>query len=310
MIPAALAAVALLAAGALLTAWLEPRLPRPGAGAGEPGPAGPVPVRRDVRPERPDPWLYAAAPVVATLGVCWAMVTIPFGRQLIATDVNTGVFYYLVAVDFVVLGIALGGWGADTPDSVEACYRIVAQLVSYVVPLGLAVLGPIMMARSLSVVDIVEAQNGAGLWYAALQPLGFALYVGTALMQAYRAPFLEPFADRIGRGVLGVFGAWKALLWRVALSGLLFVVSAMGAALFLGGYGGPWLPGPVWMSLKTVGLMAFLVWAGRRVRPLSTAEMLALAWKMLIPVGLVNVLVVGGLILLGVGQEPFRRGGG
>lgn len=215
---------------------------------------------------------------------------------------------YLVVIDFVVLAVAIGGWGANTPHSVEACYRIVAQLIAYTVPLGLAVLGPVMMGRSLSIAALVEAQETAGLWYVVPQPLGFALYAVTALMQAYRAPFLEPFADHISRGVLGVFGGWQAQLWDIALSGVLFLVSAMGAALFLGGYAGPWLPGPVWMLLKTFALMAFLVWAGRRIRPQSTAEMLALAWKVLIPVGLLNVLLVGGLILLGVGQAALGSG--
>jgi NADH-quinone oxidoreductase subunit H len=148
-------------------------------------------------------------------------------------------------------------------------------------------------------VRIVEAQ--AGLWFVVLQPLGFALYVVTGLMQSYRAPFLEPFADRIDGGVLGVAGGWTALIWRVALDGVLFLVSAMGAVLFLGGWHGPVLPGWAWMLVKTFGLMALMLWLGRRARPRSTAEMLALSWKVLIPVGLVNVLVVGGLILLGVG---------
>jgi NADH-quinone oxidoreductase subunit H len=91
----------------------------------------------------------------------------------------------------------------------------------------------------------------------------------------------------------------------VALSGLLFIVSAMGAVLFLGGYAGPLLPGPVWMLLKTFGIMALMVWGGTQVRLLTTDEMLQLAWKILIPVGLANVLLVGALILLGVGQSPF-----
>lgn len=300
----ALGAVAALLAGAGLMVALERAL----VGARvEPGPAAPALLRADLKPGRPDPWMYVAAPVVALLGACWAMVVVPFGPGLVAEDLGIGVFYFIVAADYVALAIALGGWGADTPRAVESCYRAIAQLVAYVVPLGLALLGPIMMAGSLSTVAIVEAQDRAGLWFAAVQPVGFALYGATALMQAYRAPFLEPFADRIQRGVLGVYGGWKALAWRAALSGLVFLVAAMGAVLFLGGYAGPWLPGPVWMLIKTLALAALMVWAGRRIRPRSTAEMLALAWKVLIPVGLANVLLVGLLILLGIGVEEGGR---
>ncbi|ADJ29406.1 respiratory-chain NADH dehydrogenase subunit 1 [Nitrosococcus watsonii C-113] len=300
-----LAPLLALLAGAWLTAWLEPNWL--GAGS-ERGPASPVKIAADVRLTQSDPWLYYAGPVIAFMGVSWAMVCIPFSPSLVGNDVNIGLFYFIVVVDFVVLGIALGGWGANTPASVEACYRTIAQLIAYVIPLGLAIIGPIMMARSLSTVNIVEAQANAQLWYLIPQPLGFALYVATGLIQTYRAPFLEPFAELLNRGVLGVFGGWKGLLWRLALSGVLFVVAAMGAVIFLGGYSGPLLPGPVWMVIKTVGLMALMVWLGRQARLLSTAEILMLSWKILIPVGLLNVLIVGGLILLGVGQEPFSPG--
>ena len=89
----------------------------------------------------------------------------------------------------------MGGWGTNTPNGTEVYYRAVAQLVSYVIPLGLAYIGAIMMARSLSTVKIVEAQSG--IWYVVLQPIGFLLYLATGLMQAFRAPFLEPFSKHI-----------------------------------------------------------------------------------------------------------------
>lgn len=287
-----IASAMLLAAG--MTALLERRLVR-----GEPGPESRI--AQDAAPALPnrDRWLYPAGPVVALAGVFLGALVIPFGPALVGQDLGIGVFYFIVVLDFVVLGVALSGWGANTADAVESCYRIVAQLVAYVVPLGLALVGAIMMAKSLSVVRIVDAQSG--LWFIVLQPLGFALYLVTGLMQCYRAPFMEPFARGIGGGILGAAGGWAGLLWRAALSGILFLVAAMGAALYLGGWLGPWLPGPLWMLLKTFALMALMIVLGRMVRPLSTAQMLALSWKVLIPVGLANVLIVGALILLHIG---------
>lgn len=301
--PGALLTLAVLAVGALLTLCLERRLVAAVDG-GERGPAA-VPARGPLRPDRIDPWLYYTGPFVALLATVLATACLPWGDAHAPADINIGLFYFITVVDFSVLGIALSGWGGNTGGSVEAFYRIVAQLAAYVVPLGLAIIGPIMMARSLSTLDIVAAQRGAHLWYIAPQLPGFALYVVTGLMQVYRAPFLEPFADRIGHGVLGNYGGWLGRLWRFALAGVLFVVAAMGAVLFLGGYAGPLLPGWLWMLIKSFALMALMLWLGRRVRPASTSEMLALAWKVLIPVGLGNVLLVGGLILLGVGQGPF-----
>ncbi len=288
--------LAIIVAGTALTALLEPRLY---GKERERGPAASVSPRQDVVPPNSDRWLYPVAPIVALLGVALASVVIPFGPKMIGADLGIGAFYIIVVVDFVVLGLALGGWGANTPHAVEVYYRITAQLVAYVVPLGLAYIGAIMMARSLSTVDIVKAQSD--LWFIVLQPVGFGLYVATALMQAYRAPFLEPFARSIDHGVLSVYGGGKALLWRIALAGVLFIVAAMGAVLYLGGWQGPLLPGPLWMVIKTFALMIFLIWLGGRVRPLSVAEMLALSWKILIPIGMINVLIVGAMILLGVG---------
>jgi NADH-quinone oxidoreductase subunit H len=304
VIPGALLALGALAGGAAVTAWLEPRL----VGPGELGPARPVERAVRVLPHRRDRWLHAAAPFAALLAAAWSMVVIPWGRGLVAADLGVAAFYFLVVADLAALGVALGGWGANTADAVEAAYRAVAQLVAYVVPLGLGVIGPLMMARSLSTLSIVEAQERAGFPYALVQPLGLALYLASALLQTYRRPFAEPFADAIGGGVLGVFGGAAALAWRVALSGIVFASAAMGAVLYLGGPAGPWLPGPVWMAAKTVALLALMLWAGARLRPRSTAETLGIAWKVLVPVGLLNVLVVGGLILLGVGQAPFAEG--
>jgi NADH-quinone oxidoreductase subunit H len=296
MIATAAAVLAALLGGGAVTWGLERLFARPGW---EPGPARAADLRHRLDIPDADRWLLPAGPIVALVGVALAMVVVPFGPGLIGRDLGIGVFYIIVVIDFVVLGLALAGWGANTADAVEACYRIVAQLVAYVVPLGLAYVGVIMMARSLSTVAIVKAQGG--LWFVVLQPVGFLLYLVTGLMQAYRAPFLEPFAASIGGGVLGSTGGWAALLWRITLSGVLFIVAAIGAVLYLGGSNGPVLPGWAWMLIKTYALMALMLGLGRAVRPLSTAEMLALSWKILIPLGLVNVLLVGGLILVGVG---------
>lgn len=283
-------------AGAAIACGLERLLAAPGHEAD----AGYDPdLRRSLTFPNADRWLLPAAPVVALCGIALGMVVVPFGPGLIGRDLGIAAFYFIVVIDFVVLGIALAGWGANTSDSVEACYRIIAQLVAYIVPLGLAYVGVIMMSRSLSTVAITKAQSH--LWFVVLQPIGFLLYVVSGLMQCYRAPFLEPFATMINGGVLGASGGWSALLWRTTLSGLLFLVASMGTVLYLGGPAGPLLPGWTWMLIKTCGLMALMIWAGQRFRLLSTSEMLALSWKLLTPVGMFNVLLVGALILLGIG---------
>ncbi len=294
----AVGVVIVMVLGAFAAHWLERGLLGSRAEAGA---AFPVRIRPDAVIEQADRWMYPAGPVSALFAIAAGLAVIPFSRELVAVDLGIGVFYFIVVIDFTVLGLSMGGWGANTPFGTEVYYRAVAQLVAYVIPLGLAYIGAIMMAGSLSTVRIVEAQSG--IWFIVVQPIGFVLYVITAQMQAFRAPFLEPFSSKIDYGVLRLYGGWKAWAWRVSLSGLLFAVSAMGAVLFLGGWHGPWLPGPVWMLIKTFAMMVLLVGLGARFRPLTTDEMLQLSWKILTPVGLANVLIVGGLILLGVGVK-------
>lgn len=293
----AVSVFAALIVAALLSEYLERRMTLESVvSVGSPA-ASP----RGATPPHPDAWLYPAGPCVALIGVLLAMIALPFSGTLVGADLGIGAFYFIVVVDYVVVGVALAGWGANVAHAVEACYRIVAQMISYVVPLGLAYVGALMMARSLSTEQIVHAQSGR--WFIVLQPLGFVLYVVTGLMECYRRPFSEPFSSRIGHGVLGHAPGWMGIVWRIALSGLLFVVAAMGSVLYLGGWLGPVLPGPVWFLLKTYALMALMLYLGHKVPPMSVAQMLSLSWRYLIPIGMTNVLVVGVLILLGVGPR-------
>lgn len=258
--------------------------------------AGPVAVSKTRQvPSPADRWMHAAAPVLALAGVGAAAVVVPLAPGWIGADLDIGVFYLLVMVDLVVVGLSMAGWGGGSANAVESFYRACAQLVAYLVPAGLAYVGAIMIAGSLSTVEIVERQ--AGRWNAVAQPVGFVLYLVCALLQSYRAPFDAPFSASIDGGVLGEARGWQSIAWRIALDGLLFVACAMGVVLYLGGWRGPLLPAPVWMLAKTFALMAALLWLGRRFRSMTVSRMLRLSWLVLTPVGLVNVLLVGTLIL-------------
>ena len=280
--------------GTLITILIEPRL---NFIKSEPGPSAKFQDGLSI-PNHRDSWLYNSAPITGLAGLFLSAVIIPINKDLVGADLGIGIFYFIVVVDYVVLAIALGGWSGNIPQSIETCYRIIAQLVSYVVPLGLAIIGPIMMAKSMSTQKIIASQEN--LWFIVSQPLGFILYIITGLMQVYRAPFLEPFAADIDGGVLSIYTGWQGIIWKITLSGIFFVVAAMGAILFLGGWNGPVLPGFLWMIIKTSGILILMKWAGQKIKLLSTAKMLEISWKILIPVGLLNVLIVGGLILLGV----------
>ena len=245
-----------------------------------------------------DKWMYYAGPIVAISGLVLALLAIPFSQN-IGSDMDIGIFYFIVVMDFVVAGIAIAGWGANSATSVEACYRAVTQLIAYVIPLGLSLVGVAMMASSLSTQVIVQAQ--ANTWFVVHQPIGFILFLASGLILSYRNPFAEPFGKDIAGGIISAYTGWFGLLITLILNGVLFVVAAFGTALFLGGWQGPsLLPGIVWFLGKTILLMGILYFLSKKLPRFSVSRMLSISWGIFIPLGLVNVLVTGLLILLGV----------
>jgi len=245
-----------------------------------------------------DTWMFYAGPIIAIVGLLLASLVIPFAKN-VGSDMTVGLFYFIVVMDFIVMGIAMAGWGANTKRSVEASYRAVAQLLSYVIPLGLSLVGVVMMASSLSTQMIVKAQSDT--WFIFYQPLGFALYLAAGLMLSYRNPFAEPFSKNIDGGISSSYTGWLKIVIECMLSGILFIIAAFGTALFLGGWQGPSLvPGIVWFVGKTMFIMIILHLLSRKIPRLSVSQMLGISWKLFIPLGLINVLATGVLILLGV----------
>ena len=164
-------------------------------------------------------------------------------------------------------------------------------------PLGFAAIGPVMAAESLSTTRIVAAQQS--LWYAVWQPLGLALYLVAALIVTFRHPFDSAYAgSELEGGVLGEYSGPHLLLFKLALNALFVLLMAMGVVLFFGGWQGPLLPPPVWFTLKTVALTAVTLWGVRFAPRLRHDQMLSLAWKILLPASLINIVLVGILALV------------
>lgn len=250
-----------------------------------------------VIPGGADRLLFISAPIVALAAVSLAALVVPLSRTLVAFDPSIGLFYFIVCLGPFVVALMNGGWGSNAKSGLLGAFRAAAILLGYEVPFGFAAIGPAMAAESLSTVRIVEAQ--AALWFIVWQPLGFLIYVVAALMISVRPPFDLAHADsELGGGVLAEYSGARLLVWRVVLDALLVVLAAMGTILFLGGWHGPVLPAPAWFALKTAVLATLLLAVGRRVPRLRHDQMLAIAWKVLLPASLLNVAWVGVGVLL------------
>ncbi len=243
-------------------------------------------------PQGADRFLFWSAPFLALGVVALAALVIPAGPGLVGIHSSVGLFYFIIILGPVVIALMNAGWSQNSRPGLLGSFRAATHLLSYEVPLGFAALGPVMHAGSLSTMRIVEGQSF--LWYAAWQPLGLAIFLISALFMTYRRPFDLPHAgSELGGGVFAEYSGPRLLLFKVALNALFLLLMAMGVTLFFGGWRGPWLPGPVWLALKTLALAAAVLWGSRRLPRLRQDQMLAISWKVLLPASLVNVLWVG-----------------
>lgn len=253
-------------------------------------------VQQISRTERPDREAWALAPaLLAGLGAV-GLATVPFGDGLAVADVPEGIVLFGAAMAMVMVAVFLHGWSANSPFPLIGGHRFVALALSYEMPLALVLIAAALPAESLSVGEIVRAQTG--IWNVVRQPLGLPLYVVPALGLCFRGPLRLPDAADLAGGTRLEASGVALLTWEIGRSFVLVAAAAMGAAVFLGGWLGPWLPGPVWMALKTAGLLALLVVIGELIGRVRIERFVVVAWAVLIPLALLDVFASGVLALV------------
>lgn len=245
----------------------------------------------------PDRLLWRAAigamPVLAVL----SMAVVPIaGRTLWSTSADLVWFNAMEALLWAAVWLV--GWGPNAIHALVGGYRFLAQGLAYELPLMFALITVGLAAGSLRTTDIVTAQNE--LWFVVTMPVAFVVFLASATAFAFWGPFAAPAGADIAGGVVSELSGVERLLVESGRAIFLGATAAMGAALFLGGGSGPWLPDAFWHLLKTVLLMVVMVVAGRRVPVLRPDRYVEVAWVVLVPVTLVQALVVAVLVLGGM----------
>jgi NADH-quinone oxidoreductase subunit H len=259
--------------------------------------------KENYRPTNAVGLLWVASPALVILSAVAILAIIPFGDVkdgvgFYGIDVSIGILYAFAFGSISFYGLLLGGWASGSKYSFLGAMRAAAQLVSYEVSMGLALLGVIMMAGSLSLVEIANAQ-AATIWYVIPQIVGFLIFMVAAFAETNRAPFDLAEADaELVAGYNTEYGGMRFGSFFMAEYMEMFVLSGIAAAMFLGGWHGPgpgWLD-PIWMLLKILALIIVFIWVRATLPRLRYDQLMTLGWKVLLPLATLNALVTAVIV--------------
>jgi NADH-quinone oxidoreductase subunit H len=271
-------------------------------------------LKEDITPARADKYVFTAAPIIALVPALIVFAVIPFGPEveifghkvtLYITDINVGLLYIVSVSSIGVYGLILAGWASNSKYPLLASLRASAQLISYEVAVTMTLVSVIVTAGSLSMVQIVEAQRSAGVWFGFIQPVAFLIFFIGGLAETNRAPFDLPEAEQeLTGGFHTEYSGMRFALFFLAEYANMIVVSSVATTLFLGGWLRPFpnvaalafldlIPAWIWFFLKTFVFLYIFLWVRATLPRYRYDQLMALGWKVLIPLAIANVVVTG-----------------
>lgn len=262
-------------------------------------------LKEEIIPQDAKVFLYLMAPAMSLVPALLSFAVVPLGPEieilgqritLYLADLNVGVLYIFALSSVGVYGIVLAGWSSGSKYSFLGGLRSAAQMLSYELPLGLSVVGVLMIAGSLSLVQVVEAQKNG--WFILLQPLGFLIFIISGVAEVNRAPFDLPEAET--ELVAGYHTEYTSIKWAffyMAEYINMIVVSSIAVTLFLGGWQGPFFPPLVWYFLKVALFIFLFIWLRATLPRLRYDRLMQFGWKVLLPLSLVNIMATAAGIV-------------
>ena len=266
--------------------------------------------KEDITPTAADRVLYNAAPLVSFASVVLIWAVVPFTPFHMGVDLEIGALYFVAVASFGTLAIMAAGWASNNKYALLGAFRVVALLVSYEVPLVFALLVPVMLAGSMSMVDIVNAQSG--IWFVVLSPLAFIIFYISSQAETGRAPFdLIEAESELVAGFNIEYSGMKFGMFFAAEFLHVFTNGIFMALLFFGGWMGPlYYESPLlafaWLGAKGTIIYLTTLWLRNTVPRLRIDQIMAFNWKVLVPLSIVNLVMLSGLlkILQELGLAP------
>ncbi|WP_148862187.1 complex I subunit 1 family protein [Marinobacter fonticola] len=241
--------------------------------------------------EAPDRAAWRIAPVLYLVLAAMGLALVPWTARFIPVDLTTGIVLWGALEPLATVVIFLGGWAPNAHFPLLGAYRYVSLGLSYILVSMFVLIGVALPAESLQVSAVVESQ--AELWNVIRQPLGLPLFLIVGLGISFWGPLNFADAGDLAGGATSEASGRTRLLWQMGRAAMLVAFAAIGASAFLGGWQGPWLPGPVWLILKTLALLLILVFLGHRLPRPSPERFLTVAWVVLLPLAFLDLAWAG-----------------
>jgi len=271
--------------------------------------------KEDIIPAGANKIIFSAAPILVLIPALIGFAVVPFGRDSlkigplelkpVITDINVGILYILAFASLGAYGILLGGWASNSKYSLLGGLRSAAQVISYELSLGLALVGPILLSQSLSMVKMTEAQGGGfWKWFIVVQPIAFVIYLICAIAETNRLPFDLPEAEsELVAGFFTEYSGMRFAFFFLAEYANMILVSCIATVAFLGGWHAPlpfleFIPPVVWFIGKVYFFLFFYIWLRATVPRLRFDQLMAFGWKIMLPLALANILITSTVVYL------------
>jgi len=252
--------------------------------------------KEDWVPPFADKVVFVLAPAIIMVTVLLTFAVIPFAPSFVVADLNIGVLFFLGLSSLGVYSVVLAGWSSASKFSLLGGLRASAQMLSYEVFMGLAMMGTVVMAGSFNLQDIVMAQRH--VWFVIPQFLGFVLFVIAGIAETRRLPFDLPEAEsELVAGFHAEYSGMKFGMFFVGEYMGIILISCMITLLYLGGWMGPLLPSGAWFALKVFLLIVFFILLRAALPRPRFDQLMSWGWKIMLPLALLNLLVTGALVL-------------
>ncbi len=254
-------------------------------------------TKEDWTPPFADRFVFVVAPAIVVVTVLLVFGTVPFTENLHIGDLNIGLLFFLGMASLGVYSIVLSGWASNSKYSLLGGLRAAAQMISYELPMGLSLVGVVMLAGSFRLRDIVEAQHS--LWFCVTQPVGLVIFLTATLAEARRIPFDLPEAEN--ELVAGYHTEYSSMKFALFFLGEYLDIALVGcivALVFLGGWQGPWLPPLLWFALKVGAVITLFIWVRSVLPRFRFDQLMNFGWKALVPLSLLNILLTGFVALM------------